>query len=91
MAVSSKKLDNFVHVVVTRKVRRGNLERGVTWNAAHSSAPYSGTGTVRLTSWEGIGRYTSALSYRGWQVSDSLLCRVICRHFVILCNQYYTN
>ena len=57
------------------KVRRGNLERGVTWNAALSSAPYSGTGTVRLTSWDGIGRYTSALSYRGLQVSDSLVCR----------------
>jgi len=31
------------------------LERGVTWNAAHSSAPYSGIKTVRLASWEGIG------------------------------------
>ena len=76
---------------VSCKVRWGNLEHGVTWNTAHSSAPYSGTGTVRLTLWDGIGRYTSALSYRGLQVSDSLLCRVICRHFGIPCNQYYTN
>ena len=59
------------------KVRQGNLECGVTWNAgltwnmAHSSAPYSRTGTVRLTSWDGIGRYTSALSYHELQVSDS--------------------
>ena len=53
------------------KVRQGNLERGVTWNVAHSSAPYSRTGTVRLTSWDGIGRNTSALSYHGLQVSDS--------------------
>jgi len=53
------------------KVRRGNLECGVTWNAALSSAPYSRTKTVRLTSWYGIGRYTSALSYHGLQVSDS--------------------
>ena len=53
------------------KVRRGNLERGVTWNTAHSSASYSRTKTVRLASWDGIGRYTSALSYRGLQVSDS--------------------
>ena len=44
------------------KVRRGNLERGVTWNTALCSAPYSGTKTVRLASWDGIGRYTSALS-----------------------------
>ena len=53
------------------KISKGNLERGVTWNVAHSSAPYSGTGTVRLASWDGIGRYTSALSYHGLQVSDS--------------------
>ena len=53
------------------KVRQGNLERGVTWNTAHSSAPYSRTGTVRLASWDGIGRYISALSYRGLEVSDS--------------------
>ena len=39
---------------LTCKVRRDNLERGVTWNAAHSSAPYSGTGTVRLTLLDGI-------------------------------------
>ena len=54
----------------TVKVMRGNLERGVTWNAAHSSAPYSRTKTVRLTSWYGIGRYTSALSYRGLWVAS---------------------
>ena len=43
----------------------------VTWNAAHSSAPYSRTGTVRLASWDGIGRYTSALSYHQLHISDS--------------------
>ena len=53
------------------KVGRGNLERGVTWNAALSSAYYSGTKNVRLPSWDGIRRYTSALSYHGLQVSDS--------------------
>ena len=46
-------------------------ERGVTWNTALSSASYSGTKTVRLASWDGIGRYTSALSHHGLQVSDS--------------------
>ena len=44
---------------------------GVTWDAAISSASYSGTETVRLASWDGIGRFTSVLSYRGLQVSDS--------------------
>ena len=53
------------------KVWQGNLEREITWNAALSSASCSWTKTVRLTSWYGIGRYTSALSYRGLQVSDS--------------------
>ena len=38
-----------------RKVRQGNLERGVTWNTVLSSATYSGTKTVRLASWDGIG------------------------------------
>ena len=47
------------------------MECGVTWNAAHSSAPYSGTGTVTLALWDGIGRYSSALSYCGLQVSNS--------------------
>ena len=50
-----------------------NLEHGVTWNAAHSSAPYSKTGIVRLTSWDGIGRFTSAPSYRGLQVLEGTL------------------
>ena len=53
------------------KVRRGRLERGVTWNAALSSASCSWIKTVRLASWDVIGRYTSALSYRGLQVSNS--------------------
>ena len=53
------------------KVGRGNLERGVTWNAALSSAYYSGTKTVRLPLSDGIRRYTSALSYHELQVSDS--------------------
>ena len=44
---------------------------GVTWNAALSSASCSWTKTVRLASWDSIGRYTSALSYRGLQVSNS--------------------
>ena len=48
------------------KLRWGSLER------AHSSSPYSGQGVFnRTTSWDGIGKYTSALSYRGLQVSDS--------------------
>jgi len=47
------------------------LERGVTWNAALSSASYSWKKTVRLTSWDNIGRYTSALSYCRLQVSNS--------------------
>ena len=53
------------------KVGRGNLERGVTWNTALSSAYYSWTKTVRLPLSDGIRRYTSALSYHGLQVSDS--------------------
>ena len=55
----------FLAVECTKLVGR------VTWNTAHSSAPYSRTGTVRLASWDGIGRYTSALFYHGLQVSDS--------------------
>ena len=40
---------------------RLRLECGVLSNAAHSSASYSWTMSVRLTSWDGIGRYTSGL------------------------------
>ena len=69
------------------KVRRGNLERGVTWNAALSSAYYSGTKTVRLPSWDGIRRYTSALSYRGLQVSDSSFAGSFAGILFSLCNQ----
>ena len=66
------------------KVGRGNLERGVTWNAALSSAYYSGTKTVRLPLSDGIRRYTSALSYHELQVSDSsLICRVFLQAFCI--------
>ena len=45
--------------------------RRVTWNTALSSASCSWTKTIRLASWDGIGRYTSVLSYRGLQVSES--------------------
>ena len=69
------------------KVGRGNLERGVTWNAALSSAYYSGTKNVRLPSWDGIRRYTSALSYHGLQVSDSSFVGSFAGILYSLCNQ----
>ena len=74
---------------VTRyKVRQGNLECGVTWNAAHYSASWSQTKTIRVTLWDCIGRYPGALSYRGLQISNSsFVARAFCRHFAFLCNQ----
>ena len=70
-----------------RKVGRGNLERGVTWNAALSSAYYSGTKTVRLPLSDGIRRYTSALSYHELQVSDSSFVGSFAGILYSLCNQ----
>ena len=69
------------------KVGRGNLERGITWNTALSSAYYSGTKNVRLPSWDGIRRYTSALSYHGLQVSDSSFVGSFAGILYSLCNQ----
>ena len=77
--------------IIDSKVRRGNLERGVTWNMALSSAPYSGTKTVRLASWDYIGRYTSALSYCGLQVSDSSFVGSFAGILYSLCNQNYAK
>ena len=73
------------------KVRWDNLECGVTWNTALSSVSYSGTKTVRLASWDGIGRYTSALSYRGLQVTDSSFIGSFAGILYSLCNQNYAN
>ena len=59
----------------------------VTWNVVHSSPLYSGTKTVRLASWDVVGNYTSALSYRGLQVSNSSFVGSFAGIFVILRNQ----
>ena len=67
------------------------MERGVTWNTALSSAPYSGTKTVRLASWDCTGRYTSAISYRGLQVSDSSFVGSFAGILYSLCNQNYVS
>ena len=63
------------------------MEHGVTWNAALSSASYSRIKTVRLPSWDGIRRYTSALSQRGLQVSDSSFVGSFGGILYSLCNQ----
>ena len=79
------------HVDMLNNICKVTWNMGVTWNAALSSASCSWTKTVRLTSWDGIGRYTSTLSYRGLQVSNSSFVGPFCRHFVFLCNQNYAN
>ena len=78
---------HFTRTISLCKVRRGNLERRVTWNAALSSPYYSGTKTVRLPLWDGIGRYTSALSYHGLQVFDSSFVGSFAGILFSLCNQ----
>ena len=51
----------------------------------------AGTKTVRLALWDDIGRYTSALSYRGLQVSESSFAGSFAGILYSLCNQNYAN